>query len=361
MTPPLQHLIGQTTAELEQLAARMAEPAMRGRQLARWIYRRRASSFAEMTDLPKALRERLAQECTVRSATVMGVTRATDEATKLALRFPDVGYAECVRIPSKARMTVCISTQVGCSLRCVFCASGRSRFKANLTPGQMVEQVLIALDSDGRPPGPHGDDTDQASVNVVYMGMGEPFLNYENTIRSVRLLRREMGIGARSITVSTIGLPEQIRQFARDEPQVNLAISLHAATDELRRELIPRRCHPIEEILHAAQEYIRLTNRRVSFEYVLLRGVNNRERDARRLGGLLRGMLCHVNVIPYNATGADFRSPTRVQALFFCERLRKERINATVRMSRGGGAEAACGQLRARLESADAAGSENHA
>jgi len=354
MTPPLQHLIGQTTEELEQLAARMGEPAMRGRQLARWIYRRRASSFAEMTDLPKALRERLVRECTVRSATVIGVTRATDEATKLALRFPEVGYAECVRIPSKARTTVCISTQVGCSLRCVFCASGQSRFKANLTPGQMVEQVLIALDS-------QSDDSAQASVNVVYMGMGEPFLNYDNTIRSVRLLRTEMGIGARSITVSTIGLPEQIRQFARDEPQVNLAISLHAATDELRRELIPRRCHPIDEILHAAREYIRLTNRRVSFEYVLLRGVNSRERDARQLGGLLRGMLCHVNVIPYNATGADFRSPTRVQALFFCERLRKERVNATVRVSRGGEAEAACGQLRARLDAADAAGSENDA
>ncbi|MGD8239875.1 MAG: 23S rRNA (adenine(2503)-C(2))-methyltransferase RlmN [Armatimonadota bacterium] len=339
-------LVGKSTAELEDLAARVDEPALRGRQVARWIYRRGVSSFDDMTDLPKSLRSALAERWRVRSAGVIGVTRAADDVAKLAVRFPAAGYAECVRIPSQSRTTVCVSTQVGCSVGCVFCASGQSGLQANLTAGQILEQVLFALDSrDG--------DIAQASINVVYMGMGEPFLNYDSTLRSIRLLRSEMGIGARSITVSTIGLPGRIRQFAEDEPQVKLAISLHAATDELRRQLIPRRCCPLRELLGAARDYIALTNRRVSFEYVLLRGVNDARGHVRRLGEMLRGMLCHVNVIRYNAMGADFRAPTRRQSAAFCELLQQEGVNATLRASRGGEAEAACGQLRARLEAGD--------
>ena len=368
-------LVGKSTEELEQLATRMDQPPLRGRQLARWIYRRGASSFQQMTDLPKSLRAALVKDCSVRAATVIGVTRSADGATKLALRFPDVGYAECVsipsgsssmpnassRVPGDARTTVCVSTQVGCPVGCVFCASGQSGFHANLTAGQILEQVLIALDSSGGPIGARGGDIAQASVNVVYMGMGEPFLNYENTLRSIRLLREEMGIGARSITVSTIGIPDRIRQFAGDEPQVNLAISLHAATDELRQELIPRRCCPIRGLLQAARDYLALTNRRVSFEYVLIRGVNDRHSDAQRLGDLLRGMLCHVNVIQYNATDAEFRAPTRAQSAAFCELLRRAGVNATLRRSRGGEAEAACGQLRARLGAEEAPGAQRDA
>jgi 23S rRNA (adenine2503-C2)-methyltransferase len=344
-------LVGKSTEELEQLAMRLEQRPLRGRQLARWIYRRRASRFESMTDLPKALRAALARDYAVRSATVIGVTRAADDVTKFALRFPEVGYAECVTIPAQSRTTICVSTQVGCPVGCAFCASGQSGFHANLTAGQIVEQVLFALDPTGEA------DTAEASVNVVYMGMGEPFLNYDSTLRSIRLLRNEMGIGARAITVSTIGVPDRIRQLAEDEPQVNLAVSLHAATDALRRQLIPRRCTPIRELLQATRDYIEATNRRVSFEYVLIRGLNDGTEDApgvlsdaRRLGRLLRGMLCHVNVIPYNATGARFRAPTQRQAAAFCKVLQDAGINATVRVSRGSDAEAACGQLRARLE-----------
>ncbi len=348
-------LIGKSTEQLEQLAASMQQPALRGRQLARWMYRRGVSSFDEMTDLPKSLRATLTNSFAVRAATVVGVTRSDDEVTKFALRFPGLGYAECVRMPSRGRTAVCVSTQIGCPVGCAFCASGQSGFHGNLTAGHIVEQVLTALDSSD------DDDIAQASVNVVYMGMGEPFLNYKHTVRSIRLLRTEMGIGARSITVSTIGLPKRIRQFAEDEPQVNLAISLHAPTDKLRRQLIPRRCCPVRELLAAVRDYIALTNRRVSFEYVLMDGLNDGRSDARRVGELLRDMLCHVNVIPYNATGTDFRAPMRQRCAAFCELLRQEGVNATLRASRGRGAEAACGQLRARMEAEDRAESAEDA
>ena len=349
MTP----LVGKTRAELEALAAQLGARPFRGRQLARWVYRHAASGFDEMTDLPATLRHDLAEQHAVRSAEVAARLVSADGTVRLALRLSDGAIAECVYMPSgdapsaDGSATICVSTQVGCAVGCLFCATGAGGLERNLSPGEIAEQVLFAAAEGAHRGTP---DLRQASLNVVYMGMGEPFLNYENTVASLRLLREAVGIGARAITVSTIGLPDGIRAFARDEPQVNLAVSLHAPTDDLRASLVPSPLvAPIADLMAAVRDYIAATHRRVSFEYVVLAGVNDGPEQADALADLLTGLLCHINLIPYNATDGPYRAPSPAQVSACQHRLQERGLNVTVRASRGQDISAACGQLHARL------------
>jgi 23S rRNA (adenine2503-C2)-methyltransferase len=361
----MRSLIGYAQTELERLAETLGEPHFRGRQIAHWMYQRAAASFDEMTDLPKALRARLSESYEVRAGRIAGRLDGADGTVKLALLLSEDSVVECVLIPGHRRATICVSTQVGCPVGCAFCATGRGGLERNLDWREIIEQVLAAA-AVWREGVPDPPDLRQAPLNVVYMGMGEPFLNYRATLRSIHFLRDEIGLGSRSITVSTVGIPDAIRQFAHDEPQVNLAISLAAPTDELRAELIPKlrgKGRHIAEVMAAARDYLEATNRRLSFEYVLLKGTNVRARHAHKLADLLKALgeglpsgTTHVNLIPYNEAGGPFERPSEPEVARFLAILEQRGVHATVRASRGDEIAGACGQLRGSLAAAIASG-----
>ncbi len=337
--------------ELAELMQRWGQPAFRAKQIWMQLYRNLAPSFDAMTDLPAALRERLKAEAQ------LGVLQLTREQTaddgdtrKVLWRLPDGNVLESVLMLYPDRATVCISTQSGCAMGCVFCATGRMGLLRNLTPGQIVEQVLYFAR------GLRGHTFQSTSrhdhiTNLVYMGMGEPFANYERWWASVDRLHDPQGfnLGARNLTVSTVGLVPGIRRLASEKLPINLAISLHAPNDELRSALMPvNKKYPIAELMAATREYIELTHRRVSFEYVLLQGQNDEVEHAEQLAGLIQGMLCHVNLIPWNPVpGAPLQRSHRKRIQQFQQVLLDRGIACTVRMERGVAIAAACGQLAA--------------
>jgi 23S rRNA (adenine2503-C2)-methyltransferase len=326
--------------ELEQLVQGWGEPAYRARQIFHWIHRRGVLDAHEMTDLPAALRERIhvAQSQEVRRLkSVDGLT------SKLLLRLHDGQEIEAVEMKTApagegGRKTICVSTQAGCAMGCVFCVTGQFGFARNLDAGEVVEQVLRF----GEP--------DQPVTNVVFMGMGEPLANYAETLRAIGLLTHPhgLGLGTRRITLSTSGLVPQMRQLAEEGSKIGLAVSLHAPNDELRSSLMPvNRRWPIAEVLDAAEYYVKRTGRRVSFEYTLMAGVNDSDPLADDLAHLLRGRLCHVNLIPLNPNeDTSLQASSTQRALAFEARLRQAGVAATIRVNRGRDILAACGQLR---------------
>lgn len=324
-------LVGMTMQELETFAEHLGEPQYRGRQIAIWIYRKGVMTFDSMTDLPKALREKLSETAIINPLQVVDVKVARDGTTKFLSKLLDEETVECVFIPHDDRETICVSTQVGCPIGCKFCASGESYWR-NLTAGEIVGQVLIAKRRE--------------NPNIVFMGMGEPMLNFDNLVKAIKLLNEEVGIGARRMTVSTVGIVQGIRKLAQLGMQVNLAVSLHAPNDELRRALIPAKLPPVSEILKACWEYFQATKRRITFEYVLLKGVNDKVEHAIELSRLLKGLPCHVNLIPYNPTVSEFERPSESAIERFKQVLSKQGITATVREERGTEIKGACGQLR---------------
>lgn len=324
-------LVGMTTQELEAFAEQLGEPKYRGRQLAVWIYRKGVITFDAMTDLPKAFRERLGEIAVINPLQVIDVKVASDGTTKYLSQLPDGETVEFVFIPHSDWETICVSTQVGCPIGCKFCASGTS-FSRNLTAGEIVGQVLIAKRRE--------------SPNIVFMGMGEPLLNFDNLAKAIKLLNREVGIGARRMTVSTVGIVQGIRKLAQLGMQLNLAVSLHAPNDELRSQLIPAKLPPIAEVMKACWEYFQATKRRITFEYVLLKGVNDKVEHAVELARLLKGLPCHVNLIPYNPTVDEFERPSESAIERFRQILADKGIPATVRHERGTEIQGACGQLR---------------
>jgi 23S rRNA (adenine2503-C2)-methyltransferase len=324
-------LVGMTTQELEAFVEKLGEPKYRGRQLALWIYRKGVMTFDAMTDLPKSLREKLNEVAIINPLQVVDVKVSADGTTKYLSKLPDGETVECVFIPHGDWDTICVSTQVGCPIGCKFCASGES-YARNLTAGEIVGQVLIAKRRD--------------NPNIVFMGMGEPLLNFDNLVKALKLLNQEVGIGARRMTVSTVGIVQGIRKLAQLGMQVNLAISLHAPNDQLRQKLIPAKLPPISEIMKACWEYYQATKRRISFEYVLLRGVNDKVEHAVELSRLLKGMPCHVNLIPYNPTVSEFERPSKAVIERFRQVLADQGIAVTVRHERGTDIQGACGQLR---------------
>ncbi len=325
------------------------EPAYRAGQLWAWLYRDLATDFAEMTNLPAGLRQKLAQGAALATvAALEEIGSADGETRKVLLELGDGETVESVLMLYARRRTACISTQVGCPIRCPFCATGQAGLIRNLSAGEIVAQALY-LARLARPLAPAGE---RPLTNVVYMGMGEPLLNYEATLRSVEVLNdgAGFGLGARQFTISTAGVAPAIRRLAGEALQVNLAVSLHAPEDALRDQLTPlNRRYPIAEVMDAVDYYMGVTGRRVTFEYALIAGVNDALEMAEALGRLLAGKLAHVNLIPVNpAEGSALRPTPREQVDAFAEIVRGRGVACTVRLRRGIDVQAGCGQLRSR-------------
>jgi 23S rRNA (adenine2503-C2)-methyltransferase len=341
-------------AGLEALMAELGEPRYRADQLRGWLVRG-VDDPAEMTDLPAGLRDRLAARFALTRPELVAHTVADDGHThKLLLRFPDGEAIEMVLMLYPDRATVCISTQAGCAMGCPFCATGQAGFRRQLTAGEVVRQVVVA-DAALRS-GAIGDQhlptgAPRRITNVVFMGMGEPLANLPATLATVRWLHDPEGfhLSARAITVSTVGLVPGITRLAELGLPVTLAVSLHAATDGLRDDLVPvNRQHPLAEVEQAMAAYRRTTNRRVSIEWCLIGDVNDDEEQADRLGAIARRLRAHVNVIPMNPTpGVRWKEPTAARTRAFVDRVTRRGATVTLRDTRGRDADAACGQLLA--------------
>jgi 23S rRNA (adenine2503-C2)-methyltransferase len=339
---------------LDALVAELGEPAYRARQLHGWLVRG-IDDPAQMTDLPAELRATLEQRFSPARPELVAHTVADDGHThKLLLAFPDGEAIETVLMLYPRRATVCISTQAGCAMGCPFCATGQAGFRRQLTAGEVIRQVVVADAAlrSGAIDGQHlPDDAPDHITNVVYMGMGEPLANLPATLASVRWLHDPDGFGlsARGITVSTVGLVPGIKRLAELGLPVTLAVSLHAATDDLRDELVPINVtHPLAELEQVVRDYRRTTNRRVSIEWCLIGDVNDDERQADRLAAIARRLRAHVNVIPMNPTpGVRWKEPTRERTRAFVDRVSERGAAITLRDTRGRDADAACGQLLA--------------
>jgi len=331
-------LMGATAEELERLAAELGEPAYRGRQLAEWIYRKDAHSFSVMSNLPAALRAKIQDTASLSRGTVLACQPSDDGANKYLLRLSDGQRIESVLLPYPDRTTVCVSTQVGCPAGCTFCATAAAGLVRSLSAGEIVDQVLSLQREAGR-----------RVTNVVYMGMGEPLLNYDAVLRSIRLLNAEVGIAMRRMTISTVGVTPRIRALQSENLQLTLAVSLHAPHEALRRRLIPlARRYPLAELISACRDYAEATGRRVTYEYLLLAGLNDTVQHARKLAALLRGSLASVNLIPYNTVlGKDYKRPSPAAVKAFRAVIERAGIEVTQRVERGHAVSAACGQLRA--------------
>ena len=334
-----QTLLGLTTAELIARLAEAGQPAFRGRQVAKWIYERGAADFEAMTDLPKALRAELAERYRIGRAPVVTRHVARDGTQKLLLELADGQRIEAVALPWPDRVSVCVSSQTGCAIGCRFCATGYLGHGRNLSPGEMADQILAAGEALGRP-----------ATHAVFMGMGEPLANLGAVLAAIGLWRDELGLSPRRVTVSTVGLPPAMARLAAADVPVTLAVSLHSADDKLRAQLIPTvaRTYSVDDVLAAARAYADQTGRRVTYEVVLLAGVNDRLRDAELLARRLkRGE--HVNLIPLNAVGeSDYRAPYRDDVARFRSILEAAGLSVTQRQARGDDIAGACGQLRAR-------------
>jgi 23S rRNA (adenine2503-C2)-methyltransferase len=343
-------LLGLNTEELRALVQEEGEPAYRGNQLAEWIYRRGARTFEEMTNLPETLRVQLNRKYEVGRSQVVTAQHSRDGTAKLLLAMCDGATVETVGLPYADRFSCCLSTQVGCPVGCVFCATGLSGYTRDLTAGEIVGQAL-AVQEEARNYSSQIDKCSCRIDHITFMGMGEPLLNYAATVKAIQLLNRELDIAMRRLTLSTVGFVPGIRRLAQEKPQITLAVSLHAPTDNLRRQLVPKMVKwSVAEIIDACHEYVQQTSRRVTFEYCLLGGVNDGIAEARELTSLLRGLNCHVNLIPYNSIqklGFHDPSPKGIRA--FREVLSSAGIQVTQRVQRGPDIDAACGQLRQRI------------
>jgi 23S rRNA (adenine2503-C2)-methyltransferase len=333
---------------LEEQVKSWGEPAYRARQIWRGLFQQLYAAPDQFTDLPKVLRERLAETYSFSHLDPEILLDSRDgETRKTLFRIPGsilTGQSlavEAVLMRYEQRRTLCISTQAGCAMGCVFCATGQMGFQRNLTGGEIVEQVIFYA----RQLAAQGERV----TNVVVMGMGEPFHNYEATLTAMDRLNHPEGfnLGARRITLSTVGLVPQIRRFAREKRQYNLAVSLHAADDDLRSSMLPiNRKYPLDVLFEACREYVETTHRRITFEWALIRDKNDTPEQARKLGKRLGGLLCHVNVIPLNPTrGYAGKATTRERAAAFREELERMGIPCTIRIRRGIDIQAGCGQL----------------
>lgn len=341
-------LLGKTRAELRALAVSFGQPEYRGTQLAEWLYSKHCASFEAMTNLPAAFREELGLRTAIGRPEVVARSEAPDRTVKLLLDFDGV-RAETVLLPYDERVSVCVSSQVGCAAGCTFCATGAMGLTRNLTAGEIVAQVVCAADALEASPW-YGRQAESArAVNhVVFMGMGEPLWNLGNVVKAINLLNIEVGIGMRGITVSTVGIPDEMRRLADHNLQITLAVSLHAGTEETRTSLVPvGRKYSLNDVLDAAHYYFDVTGRRVTYEYVLLGGVNDTRAEARALAARLRGSQSHVNLIPWNPahTRESFNAPYPEDVHAFRLVLQDAGIAVTQRMERGQGIAAACGQL----------------
>jgi len=334
-----------TLAEIEDIVQGLNQPVYRAKQVWGWLHKNHARSFDEMGNLPKTLREEL--DVNYRIATTREVKKLTsqnDGTIKYLFAFDGEVYQttliESVVMEYNHGSTVCISTQAGCRMGCVFCASAEGGLMRNLTAGEMCAQVYAVS----------GEVKCKRIGGVVLMGCGEPLDNFDQTLRFIELITHPSGIniGQRHITLSTCGLVPQILQLAQHKLQITLAISLHGATDDVRQKLMPiAKCYPLSELMDACRKYAEITNRRLTFEYALAKGVNDSPHHAKDLIKLLRGVNCHVNLIPINKARGEYSGTARKEAAAFAAILQEGRIQTTIRRSLGIDVDAACGQLRA--------------
>ncbi|ERN42876.1 23S rRNA m2A2503 methyltransferase [Rubidibacter lacunae KORDI 51-2] len=330
-------LLGKSLAELTAWVQQQGQPAYRGKQLHQWLYDKGARSLCDITVLPQTWRAAVASVPVGRSRIHLK-TLAPDGTRKFLLQLADGLTVETVGIPTERRLTVCVSSQVGCPMACDFCATGKGGFTRNLQVHEIVDQVLTVA-----------EDFQQRVSNVVFMGMGEPLLNLHAVVAAVRSLNSDVGIGQRSLTISTVGLPGRINELATHRLQVTFAVSLHASNQYLREQLIPSARHyPLAALLDECRDYVRKTGRRVSFEYILLSGTNDLPEHASELADRLRGFQSHVNLIPYNPIAeVDYQRPSKKRVRAFKAILEQANIAVSIRASRGLDTDAACGQLRA--------------
>ena len=343
-------LLGLNTEELRALVQENGEPAYRGNQLAEWIYRHRARTFEEMVNLPDKLRTWVGKKYEIGCSQALAVQHSQDGTIKFLLAIGNGAKVETIGLPYAGRFSCCLSTQVGCPVGCVFCATGQSGYTRNLTAGEIVEQML-AMEEVARNQQLQIDGHTRCIDHVTLMGMGEPLLNYAATLKAIQLLNSELGIAMRHLTVSTVGFVPGIRKLAQEELQITLAISLHAPTDHLRQQLIPGMTEwNIAEIVEACHEYFQQTGRRITIEYCLLGGVNDGVAEAHELVRVLYRLNCHVNLIPYNPISElSFRAPLLENIVAFRDILDTGGIRVTQRVQRGSDIDAACGQLRRRV------------
>jgi len=335
-------LLDLSRLELNELMTGWTEPTYRAEQIETWLYKRYITDAAEMSNLPKPLRQRLADECLIDPLRLVILLDSTDGQTRKALfALPDGQEVEAVLMRYEKRQTLCISTQVGCAMACPFCATGQMGFMRNLSAGEIVAQVLYfarQLDREGK-----------RVTNIVFMGMGEPLANYAETWRAVRRLNDPAGfnLGARHMTLSTVGLVPAIRRMSKEPEQVGLAVSLHAPTDELRDKIVPiNQRYPLAVLMQVLRDYIAATHRRVTFEYALMDNLNDSDTCADQFAELVQDLLCHVNLIPLNPTpGSPWSGSPDERVYAFRDRLREAGISTTVRLRRGVDIAAGCGQL----------------
>jgi 23S rRNA (adenine2503-C2)-methyltransferase len=387
-----QNIFDLTPEKLGALLAEWGEPPYRARQVLHWVYKELVTDFSQMTNLPAMLRDKLDEHLRIGSAELVAQKISSDGWTrKVLLKMRDGSTVESVLMLYHDRATVCVSSQVGCAMGCSFCATGQMGFTRNLTSGEIVEQVIwfnrwlrehphrptptpeqgkgaryegrrikdkvksVASEADW-----HTSDTSQsgaeikAITNIVFMGMGEPLVNYSHLWGAIRTLNSPqcVGLGVRRLTVSTVGIMPRIKQFAKEDLAVNLAVSLHAPNDTLRSEMVPiNHRYPVADLIAACREYTEVTRRRITFEYVLINGVNDSLALAAELRDLLKGMLCHLNLIPLNPVPGTGMLATRREQVFAFQKIVEEAgISTTVRIERGVDIAAACGQLKVAEE-----------
>lgn len=328
-----------TLKELEDYFISIGEKSFRGTQVYESLYKKRLTSFDEMTNISKELRNKLKEDFSLYKIKLL-ITQKGDNVNKYLFELEDGNKIESVLMFHDYGTSICVSSEVGCNMGCAFCESGRLKKVRDLLAYEIVEQILLIE-----------EEIKKRITHVVVMGIGEPFDNYDNVLRFVKIINCNKGIdlGSRHITISTCGIIPGIKRFMKEEGQVNLAISLHAPNDELRRKIMPiDKAFPLDELMNVIKEYIKKTNRRVTFEYIMLDGINDSEKEAKELVKLLKGINCYVNLIPYNETeNIGFKRSKEWKILAFYDILKSNKVNTTIRKEFGGSVDAACGQLRA--------------
>lgn len=332
-----------THKELTALVQELGQPAFRVKQIESWLWEKGAGSYDDMTNVPKNMRAALAEQYELQAPVQAVAQRSRDGSRKYLLTYTDGTTVECVGMPSGQRLAVCASTQAGCGMGCAFCATGAAGLTRSLTAGEIYEQVLHVR-----------EDFGERVTSVVMMGQGEPFANYEATIAALRLLNSPKGlnIGARHLTVSTCGIIPMITRFSREPEQFTLAVSLHSAVQKTRDALMPGvRRYSLLRLYDAMGEYADRTGRRPTYEYALIKGINDTDEELTYLCDFCRDTLCHVNLIQLNEVpGSKFQPSSEARAHEFVRRLASVGVEATIRNSRGSDIDAACGQLRQRLD-----------
>lgn len=338
----MENIYGYTLSELEEYFVSIGEKKFKAVQVFEWLYKKRVHSLDEMSNVKKDTLEHMREKFNMNSIKIIAKREGKD-VIKYLFELVDNSKVEAVLMKHDYGNSLCVSTEVGCNMGCAFCESGRLKKIRNLDTYEMVLQILKIE-----------EDTGIRISHVVLMGIGEPFDNYDNVIRFIDIINSGKGIdiGARHITVSTCGIIPKIKEFMKLEKQVNLAISLHAPNDTLRSKIMPiNKVYPLKELIEVLKKYIDKTNRRVTFEYVLLEGINDKEEHALELSALLKGMNCYVNLIPYNETShIEFKKSPQENILSFYDTLKKNKINVTIRKEFGAKLMAACGQLRSNYE-----------